>query len=226
MIKTVAKGKKDSLQIKRFALQIISLCLFIALGISYKKIAFFITIPLMIFLGPVFCGWLCPFGAIQRIAGKIGKKLFGKRYNSFISKKQHSTFKYTRYLVAIVGIGVVILAKIGIMDKMLSDEITHALEIIAYIAIALSLTTKNFYCKYFCKDGAIYSIFNVFRPKKIRRNTSSCVSCKKCDNVCPMGIDISNKEVVKDIYCISCFQCTSKCPKEGTLTIKNKSKVL
>lgn len=224
MNNSTVKVKKDGLQKKRFMLQIISLCLFIALGVSYKKVAFFITVPFAIFLGPVFCGWLCPFGTIQRIAGKIGKRIFGKRYNTFISKKQHNTFKYTRYLVAIVGVGVVILAKIGVMDKILSDEITHTLEIIAYIAITLSLTTKNFYCKYFCKDGAIYSIFNVFKPKRIRRNTSSCVSCKKCDNICPMGIDISNKEAVKDIYCISCYQCTSICPIEDTLSIKKKSK--
>ena len=42
------------------------------------------TLLLAVLFGPVFCGWICPFGSIQEWIGRIGKRLFGKRYNTFV----------------------------------------------------------------------------------------------------------------------------------------------
>ena len=43
-----------------------------------------ITFALTLVMGPVFCGWVCPFGSVQEWIGKIGKKIFKKRYNLFV----------------------------------------------------------------------------------------------------------------------------------------------
>ena len=39
---------------------------------------------LAILFGPVFCGWICPFGTVQEWFGKIGKRIFKRKYNNFI----------------------------------------------------------------------------------------------------------------------------------------------
>ena len=38
-----------------------------------------------VFLGPLFCGWICPFGSFQELLGKLGRKLFKKRYNRMVA---------------------------------------------------------------------------------------------------------------------------------------------
>jgi len=56
---------------------------------------------LALFFGPVFCGWVCPFGAFQEWLGKIGKRLFKKRYNHFIPPKVDRVLRYLRYGVLV-----------------------------------------------------------------------------------------------------------------------------
>ena len=45
---------------------------------------------------------------------------------------------------------------------------------------------------------------------KIKRNTSTCISCKACDTFCPMNIKVSETKTVSDHQCISCLKCTSE----------------
>ncbi|NYT19826.1 MAG: 4Fe-4S dicluster domain-containing protein, partial [Methanosarcinales archaeon] len=51
--------------------------------------------------------------------------------------------------------------------------------------------------------------------RKIRRDHSLCNSCGVCDRVCPMWIDVSKKDVVRDTACISCMKCVQKCPVDA-----------
>jgi len=37
-----------------------------------------------ILFGPVFCSWLCPLGSLQEWLGKLGSRIFKKRYNHFL----------------------------------------------------------------------------------------------------------------------------------------------
>ena len=55
-------------------------------------------------LGPVFCSYICPLGAVQEWIGKLGRRIFGKRYNTFVPKKLHHVLKYLRY----VSLGLVV----------------------------------------------------------------------------------------------------------------------
>ena len=61
-----------------------------------------IILVLTILLGPVFCGWVCPLGSIQEWFGKIGKRLFGKRYNQFIPRKVDKYLRYIRYITLVL----------------------------------------------------------------------------------------------------------------------------
>ncbi|MDF2533514.1 MAG: yccM, partial [Clostridia bacterium] len=54
-----------------------------ALGILLTVIGFFTDYPMansillgaIIIMGPVFCGWICPFGTLHDILAKLGSKL-------------------------------------------------------------------------------------------------------------------------------------------------------
>src|SRR5665647_2246912 len=47
-------------------------------------VLFVLVLASAILFGSAFCGFICPLGSIQEWIGKIGKKLFPKKYNKMI----------------------------------------------------------------------------------------------------------------------------------------------
>jgi len=61
-----------------------------------------LVLGLTLLFGPVFCGWVCPFGTVEEFIGKIGRKIFKKRYNNFIPLKLDRLLRYLRYVILIL----------------------------------------------------------------------------------------------------------------------------
>lgn len=189
---------------------------------------------LAILFGPVFCGWVCPLGSAQEWVGKAGRKIFKNRYNSVVPKKADRILRYLRYGVLIWVVYITSISGYLIFDKVdpysalfsfWSEEAAPFAIAVLVVTLLLSLFTERPWCKYACPYGALLGITNKFRIFKIRRNNSSCISCKKCDLSCPMNIDVSSTEAVVDLQCISCFECTSErsCPVDDTVNLQANS---
>jgi polyferredoxin len=216
---------------------VVSIYNYLAAGTLVQKIhassviLMYAVFALSILFGPVFCGWICPFGTFQEFIGKIGRKLFGKRYNNFIPKKLDSVLRYIRYLVlALVIYNTATTAKLVFQNidpyYALFNFFTNEVAITAYIALGvtvlLSLFVERPFCKYMCPYGATLGIFNFFRIFKIKRNKSTCISCNACSKACPMNIEVSSCNNVYNHQCISCLKCTSEnaCPVKNTVQLK------
>jgi polyferredoxin len=183
---------------------------------------------LAILLGPVFCGWVCPMGSIQEWFGKIGKKLFKRKYNTFIPYKYDKYLRYLRYpVMAWVLYMTAASATLVFADydpyytlfHLWTAEVAVTGVIILTAVLVLSLFIERPFCKYACPYGALIGIFNLFRIFKIRRNADTCIDCEACDSACPMNIKVSTSGVVRDHQCISCMKCTSDqcCPVPNTV---------
>ena len=111
-----------------------------------------------ILFGPVFCGWICPFGSLQEWLGGIGRKLFKKRrYNNFIPEKIDRVLRYARYLVLAwviymtAATGTLIFAEYDpyfAMFNFWSDEVAVSGLVILGITILASLFVERPWCKY------------------------------------------------------------------------------
>lgn len=197
---------------------------------SSAFILMILGIIVALLFGAIFCGYFCPFGSFQEWIGKIGRKIFPRKYNHFIPYKLDKVLRFLRYgVLAMVVYQTAITAKLVFQDVdpyyALFNFFTNEVAISAYIILGvfaiLSFFVERPWCKYFCPYGAFLGFFNLFRIFKIKRNKSTCIDCKKCDKACPMNIKVSTAKTIHDHQCISCNLCTSEvaCPVKNTVTI-------
>jgi polyferredoxin len=190
-----------------------------------------LVLILTLFFGPVFCGWVCPLGSIQEWFGKLGRRIFKKRYNRFVPRKLDRALRYARFGVLIWVVFVtarsatLLFANADPYNALFTfwtSEVALPAVIILGVTLLGSLFIERPWCKYACPYGAMLGVFNKFRIFKIKRSESTCVSCNKCTKACPMNIDVARKKTVTDFQCISCFECTSQraCPVKNTVEIK------
>ena len=179
---------------------------------------------LTVLLGPVFCSHICPLGSIQEWFGKLGRKIFKKRYNKFIPKKVHGVLKYLRYVVLALIVwqtyqsATLLFANVDpyyALYHFWTGGATIAAISILVVTLLLSLFVERPWCKYACPYGGLLGLISKISIFKIRRSDTSCIACGKCDNVCPMLIDVSAKSKVNDTLCNRCMKCTTQeggCP--------------
>lgn len=175
-------------------------------------------------LSRFFCGWICAFGALQGVFGWLGKKIFKRRF--VVPAKVDRILRWAKYpiLVAIVYFtwktGTLIirpydpLAAYGHLAAGLSA--VWAEFAVGFIILVLTLVLSMFYervfCKYVCPLGAVNAILSRIPLFRIKRETTTCISCSRCDKTCPMNIDVSHAEVISSPECIACMECVTTCP--------------
>lgn len=186
-----------------------------------------IMLGLTFILGPIFCGWLCPFGTFQEIIYCLAKPF---KLKVKLNSKLNQHMKYIKYFHLLIVVYLVMNNKmihyIAIdpyhgLFKLLIGGITLYAGLSLITVIILSFFFERPYCQWFCPYGAGLNLLSVFRVKPIER-TDHCISCHKCDAVCPMTIKITDFTTVKAIDCISCNQCIKACPVENALVKRTK----
>lgn len=217
---------------------VVSIYTLLTAGTFVKKIhqssmvLMYIVFVSALLLGPLFCGWICPFGTYQEWISRMGRKIFKNKHNRFIPYKYDRYLRFLRYIV-LLGV-IVMTARSGqllfadidpyyaLFQFWTGEVAITALIVLAAVSV-LSLFVERPFCKYVCPYGAVLGLFNLVRIIPLKRNAKTCISCSKCDKSCPMNIPVSTRGTVRDHQCISCYQCTSEdgsCPVPDTLEFK------
>ena len=176
-----------------------------------------------IFLGRIFCGYICPFGSIQEWIYKIARKLHLPQFE--IPSKFDRYLRFIKYLVLLVIVyysfylGDLVFRNYDPYNALMhfGNELTD--KTIGYsllgLFLFLSLFSKNIWCRYFCPLGAFFGITKMFSFLKLKRDSNTCIKCNACNIVCPAGLPVKDLDTVSSPDCISCGQCVGKCPKSS-----------
>ncbi len=92
---------------------------------------------------------------------------------------------------------------------------------ILYYAIGIFLAyyckDNRAFCKYICPITVFLKPMSTFSVFRIKVDKKKCISCGKCEGVCPMNVEVpSNSRKKKNATeCILCMKCVEECPKNA-----------
>jgi polyferredoxin len=167
----------------------------------------------------VFCGYLCPLGAVAEgmrvIAGKVKFRQFR------IPRTADRILCFLKYAVLIAVLGWTWKAAelvIRVADPCYA-LITTGEEAVwtTYLSLVVFVVSAFFismpFCRWLCPVAAAMNITSFLGLTRIVRNPAACTDCGVCSKVCPMNIDVASKEQVRTPECIGCMECVQRCPQ-------------
>ncbi|PKP63648.1 MAG: regulatory protein NosR, partial [Alphaproteobacteria bacterium HGW-Alphaproteobacteria-8] len=173
-----------------------------------------------------YCGWLCPFGALQELTNRLAKALRIPQWT--LPWGLHERLWALKYMI-FLGLFGVSLASIGQAEKLAEVEpfktaiilkFDRAWPFVLYALFLLGagLFVERFYCRYLCPLGAALAIPARLRMFDWLKRYPDCGRpCQTCANECmvqaihPTG-EINPNECLNCLHCQVLYQSDRKCP--------------
>jgi NosR/NirI family nitrous oxide reductase transcriptional regulator len=173
------------------------------------------TVITTLFWGRVFCGYLCPFGALQDLIEIVVPQRFQREMPWWLHDRA-SLLKYLILILVLIPPAIASLAPSLVEDPIslyqfaepfgtvffLSSSVL--LWVIAVGFLAASAVVPRFYCRYVCPLGAALAVVSGVAPFRIRR-VEQCTLCNVCEQSCPTrairGAEIDFPECVRCNIC-------------------------
>jgi polyferredoxin len=164
----------------------------------------------------LFCGWLCPFGALQEFAHHIAKALHLPQIR--VSERWDTRLKWIKYGALAVLIGTAFWPTLN--DTLVEVEpfktsITVGFDrewiYVSYAAfwLLLGLVVFKSFCRYLCPLGAFLALGGLLRRRDwIARRVECGSPCQLCKVRCKYGA-IEPSGAVRYDECFQCLDCVT-----------------
>ncbi|CAK0749688.1 ferredoxin-type protein NapH [Gammaproteobacteria bacterium] len=192
-----------------------------------------------LFLGRVFCSWICPLGILNQFLGWVfshHRPAEAAALNTYQPVFRVKYYLLTALLVlaALGSLQVGLLDPIAFLTRSTTASLLPALDrlgipvhaqppvfwggtLLTGLLLAVLLANRilpRFWCRVLCPLGALLGVLSRRAPFRIRRDVDRCNDCARCRRHCEGGCDPHTELRVSE--CHVCMNCIEDCP-EGAL---------
>jgi predicted membrane-bound spermidine synthase len=154
----------------------------------------------MVLFGQAWCGYVCPFGALQEFISRLGRLLYLRSYplHGLDTRMRYVKFLLLALMLSVVWLtGDTLWASFDPMQHLFGGHLEGWMALIILVSLGGALFYYRFWCRYFCPFGAFVALGNklaVLKSLAPRRRFEHC--------------DIGVRDEY-DIDCIHCQRCIS-----------------
>jgi transcriptional regulator of nitric oxide reductase len=186
----------------------------------------FVVVAALLWGRAAFCGWLCPFGALQELLNRLAVRLRVPQIE--VPARLAERLTAVKYLVFFGLLGLTFysieLAYAVSGVEPFKAAITFRFDApwpaVAYAValLAVGLTIERFYCRFICPLGAGLAILGRLRMFDwLKRRVDCGAPCRKCEQVCPVrAIRVDGTiDMNECFYCLDCqvvYHDAHQCP--------------
>ncbi|MET4214391.1 NosR/NirI family nitrous oxide reductase transcriptional regulator [Bradyrhizobium sp. LA2.1] len=187
--------------------------------------------------GP-FCGWLCPFGALQELLNNVAQAVKIPQYR--LPWGLHERLWPLKYIIFLGLFGMSLystafaeqLAEVEPFKTAIVLKFAREWPFVIYALTLLSagLFVERFFCRYVCPLGAALAIPGRIRMFEWLRRWPECGSpCQRCANECPVQA-IHPEGHINVNECIYCMHCQElyfddhRCPHMIQVRLKREKR--
>jgi polyferredoxin len=195
--------------------------------VTGSALVFLVVFLLSLIAGRVWCGWVCPFGALQDQVRDVQEK---RVTNPWIDR-----FRYGLFLLWILLIFGLFLQSGGITSIEPDFSTTNGLSIagpiqlVVYtviifgIAIIALIVGRRGMCHLLCPISVLMIVGRTIRnllglpALQLSADARDCISCARCTKVCPQSLDVLamvQSGQMERVECILCGGCIDVCPND------------
>ncbi len=173
-----------------------------------------------------YCGWLCPFGALQELLNRIAKALHIPQWT--LPWGLNERLWPVKYMIFLGLFGVSLtsieqaerLAEVEPFKTAIILNFVRAWPFVAYAAALLvaGLFVERFFCRYLCPLGAALAIPARLRMFDWLKRYHECGNpCQTCAHQCPVQAihptgEINPNECINCMHCQVLYQSKTTCP--------------
>jgi len=187
-------------------------------------IGFYLAEPLMVMIAAytlvsvvligrgVFCGWLCPFGALQELLGQASRALGVPQWNPPAALEKRLWMG--KYIAAAAVLALVLsgidgsgaTAEIEPFKTAITSKFTRAWPYVLYAGalLGIGLFSERAYCRFLCPLGGVLAALDRLHLIDLLKRRPECGNpCHLCERSCPVrAIEPTGKIIMAE-----CFQC-------------------
>ncbi|MGO1461932.1 MAG: transcriptional regulator NosR [Oleiphilaceae bacterium] len=174
----------------------------------------------------VYCGWLCPFGALQELINEIARALKVPQYN--VPWPIHERLWALKYIILLVLFGVSLdslataeqMAEVEPFKTAITLHFDRSWPFVTYAVLLLvvNIFTRKVFCRYMCPLGAALAIPTKLRVFDWLKRRKECGNpCQLCAKECEVQA-IHPDGTINYQECHYCLDCQvtyfddNKCP--------------
>ena len=180
-----------------------------------------LTLVVTLLLGRVFCGWLCPFGALLMLVDKLSRAVFENRVINkirinILHRSQPVRYVWFLFLAVIFVLGsnwVLFLTPFALFSHEIVRCLQGAVPWVLIVIIVGTLLSSRLWCSVLCPTGILLSLVAKLRLFRYQVD-GNCIQCSKCANRCSVDAAPLDIGAAKE-GCLVCGECQKVCPTKA-----------